>query len=231
LCAAALIMACEPDSEWVLDPAEGEVQARAASRDAGVPVVTLPDLQLVEGASSQLVRSRNGVNYRVSTTGLEPGHAYTLWIVTFNDTEGCEHGEPGGPVCGLDDIVNHDARPDMMYAAGNVVGASGRTTFAGRRHVGDLSGSANGPVDLPAFGLEDPFGAEIWLVVHHHGPKLPAFLPDMVQGIDGGCTDAGVPEAGAESPWNDYEGPPGVGAFGRRGTNTCASVQLALHSP
>lgn len=231
--AGALTVGCQGETDQLLDPAESDVLAQAASRDAGVPVVTLPGLELVEGASSDLVRTANGVNYRLSTLELEPGHAYTLWIVIFNSPDQCEFGAPPGegPLCGPPDVVNDAARPDMMYAGGNVVGGSGRATLSGRRAVGDASGSANGPVGLPAYGLENPFGAEFHLVVHHHGSKLPAFMPDMIQSIDGGCTDAGVPSAGAASPWNDYSGPAGVGAFGRRGPNTCASVQAAVHSP
>ncbi len=118
----------------------------------------------------------------------------------------------------------------MMYAAGHVVGGSGKATFAGRRRVGDSSGSANAPVGLPAYRLENPSGAEINLVVHHHGPKLPGYMADMIQSIDGGCFDAGVPVPGVSSPWNGCAGG-SQGAFGRRGPNTCQSVQFAVPSP
>ncbi len=53
-------------------------------------------------------------------------------------------------------------------------------------------------------------------MVHDHGPMIPTLLPDMIQTIDGGCTNAGV-----VPPWNDHE-------YGRRGPNTCQSVQIAL---
>lgn len=199
------------------------------SASVRVPVFAFADLQPT-GGSSQIVRTRNGVNYQLQTEGLLPGHAYTLWIVIFNNTDGCAAGTPGFSFCGGPDVVNDAARPDMMYAAGHVAGASGQATFSGRRSVADRSGSANAPVGLPAYGLEDPAGAEFHLVVHDHGPVDPVYLPDMIQSIDGGCTDAGVPAAGVSSPWNDYAGPL-MGAFGRRGSNTCASVQFAVHVP
>jgi len=216
------------DSNAARSPA---LVAHGAVKDPDQPVFYWLTDQVVAGASSALTRTPNGLTYQLKTKDLEPGHAYTLWIVIFNNPAGCEHGMPGATSCGPMDVVNDPARPDMMYAAGALVGGSGRATFAGRRNVGDLSGSANAPVGLPAYGLEDAYGAEIHFVVHHHGPKLSAFLPDMIQTIDGGCFDAGVPEAGAASPWNDYPGPAGTGAFGRRGPNTCASVQAAAHTP
>ena len=49
-------------------------------------------------------------------------------------------------------------------------------------------------------------------------------MPDMIQTVDGGCTDAGIPAPGANSPWNSH-------AFGMRGPNACQSVQFAVHPP
>ena len=224
---AIAVAACDQASESPLQPDEIQINAKNGT-NSGVPVLSFADLS--EVGTSYLKRTPNGVNYRLKTTELVPGDAYTLWIVIFNDTNGCADGTPDGPPCGPNDVVNADARPNMMYAAGHIAGGSGKVTFAGRRRVGDPSGSANAPVGLPAFGLENPSGAQFILVVHHHGPKLPEYMPDMIKTIDGGCTDTGVPAEGVPSPWNLYAGPP-QGAFGRRGPNTCQSVQFAVHSP
>jgi hypothetical protein len=53
---------------------------------------------------------------------------------------------------------------------------------------------------------------------------MPAYMPDMIQTVDGGCSDAGIPAPGANSPWNNH-------VFGMRGPNACQSVQFAVHSP
>jgi hypothetical protein len=222
-----LVAACDQAAESPFQPEEPSIRA-SYGPDPAVDVFAFADFSVV--GSSQLVRTPNGVSYTLQTTGLTPGHAYTLWIVIFNDTGGCTDGTPGFALCGPADVVNDAARPDMMYAGGHVAGSSGLATFSGRRQVGDLSGSANAPVGLPAYGLEDPAGAEFNLVVHDHGSMLPDYLPDMIQSIDGGCYDAGVPAPGAASPWNDYNGGP-AGAFGRRGPSTCQSVQFVVHSP
>jgi hypothetical protein len=211
---------CEDASESPLQPVDVPIQASHGA-DPAAPVLTFNGFLTV--GTSHIVRTPNAVNYRLSTTGLEPGHAYTMWIVIFNDPGNCADPDTA-PGCGPTDVVNDAARPDMMYAAGAVVGGSGEATFAGSRHVGDSNGSINGPVGLPAYGLEDPAGAGIQLVVHHHGPMIPAYLPDMTQTVDGGCIDAGIPAPGANSPWNNN-------AFGARGPNTCQSVQFAVHAP
>jgi hypothetical protein len=93
--------------------------------------------------------------------------------------------------------------------------------------VGDGSGSISARVGLPAFGLLDPAGAEILLVVHEHGPKLSQYMPDMIKTVGGGCTDAGIRGPGVASPFNAYAGP----EYGRRGPNTCRSIQFAFHTP
>lgn len=189
-----------------------------AVQSPSTPVVRLTDF--AEVGSSRLVRTPNGINFTLSTTDLATGHAYTLWVVVFNDPAQCAVPDE----CAPDDVVNDAAKPDLVWGAGTIAGGAGTATFAGRRSVGDTSGSANAPVGFPSYGLMDPFGAEVHLAVHDHGPKLAEFLPDMIKTLDGGCTDAGVPAAGVMSPWNAHE-------FGRRGPNTCMTIQAAVHRP
>jgi hypothetical protein len=224
LCLAAL--ACEspvsnpgrPTSLEAGIPAQAPGPSQAAAAAATEPVVRLTDF--VPVGTSRLVRTPNGINFNLSTSDLTSGHTYTLWFVAFNEPGQCAVAHE----CGPDDVVNDAAKPDMLYAAGSIAGGGGTATFAGRRAVGDTSGSINSPVGLPAYGLLDSFGAEIHLAVHDHGPKLPAYMPDMIQTVDGGCTDAGIPAAGVMSPWNQH-------TFGRRGPNTCATIQAAVHRP
>lgn len=188
-----------------------------------------PDQMLIDGASASLTRTKNGVNFRFDTNSLVPGDAYTLWVVIFNEPGQCGTAPA---TCSPNDLFNPDAKPDMLYGAGSLVGSSGRATFAGRTKVGDVSGSVQAPVGLLSNGLINPHGAEIHFVVHHHGPMIPEFMPDMIQSLAGGCTDAGIPAQGAPSPWNDYAVGPAYGQeFGRLGPNACASVQFSILSP
>lgn len=232
-CACLLVAGCNgPTHPTALGEAAGALQAAPSdagstgvvgtplspSVDRGQPVLTFAAFDQV--GTSQLVRTPTGVNVNLSTSALEPGHAYTLWIVIFNKPSLCQEASPIS-ACGPSDVGNAAAEPDMMYAAGAIAGGAGRATFAGRRQVGDLTGSINAPVHVPAYGLLSPFGAEIHLVVHDHGPKLAQFLPDMIQTVAGGCMNAGIGAA----PWDDYGGP----EFGRRGPNTCQSIQFAVH--
>lgn len=228
LSALIALAACDADPDTSLTSLDSRA-ATSASVDADQPVFTFAGN--VEVGSSRLVRRSGGVSYQLSTSGLQSGHAYTLWIVVFNEPSKCGAPTPIS-ACGGPDVVNPDAMPDMAYAAGSIVGSSGRATFAGSNRIGALAGSINAPVLPPelASGLRSPRGAEIHLVLHDHGPVLPEYLPDMTKSVDGGCTDAGIPAAGVSSPWNDYDGP-AEGAYGRRGPNTCLDVQFAVHTP
>lgn len=215
-----VLAGCKPAADSPLGPEDAFVRAGHVVQTA--PVLSFADFSQVGGA--RLTRTPEGVKYRVETTGLVPGNAYTLWIIPFNHTPGCQAGTPGASLCGGADVVNDDALPDMAWAAGDIADGNGTVSFSGRRGIGDLVGSVNDPVGLPAYGLLDPFGAEFHFVVHDHGPMIPEFMPDMVTTLDGGCTDAGVPAPGVSSPWNDHE-------YGARGPNTCQSVQFAVLSP
>jgi hypothetical protein len=206
--------------------------AAAAAGLTGSPVYTFPggpDQMLIEGASAHVVRTRNGVNFRVNTNSLMPGHAYTLWVVIFNEPDKCLTAPD---TCTPADLFHPGAKPDMLYGAGVIAGGSGTATLAGRTRVGDVSGSVQAPAGLLSYGLIDPGGAEFHLVVHDHGPVIPEFMPDMIQSLAGGCTDAGIPAQGEPSPWNDYALSPEYGGeFGRLGPNACLSVQYSILRP
>jgi hypothetical protein len=195
-----------------------------ATRVAEEPIYRFADGAIV--GSSEVVRGPNGISFRLATTGLEPGYAYTVWVVVFNNPSACTAPTPFS-LCSDPDVGNPAAMPDVLYGTGHVVGGPGTVTFAGHRRAGDGTGSITAPVGLPAFGLTDPAGAEILLVVHEHGPVLPAYLPDQIRTVGGSCTDAGIPAPAVASPFNAYAGP----EFGRRGPNTCRSVQFSFHTP
>jgi hypothetical protein len=184
---------------------------------ADTPVVRFADGATVGGAT--LIRTPTGVSFRLSTSDLTPGHAYTLWVVIFNEPANCSVPNQCAPT----DLGNDAAKPDMMYAAGALSGGRDAATFAGRVAAGDVSGSINAPVGMPSYGLLNPYGAEIWLAVHDHGDKLPEFMPDMTMTIAGGCANAGI----GDPTWDLYEGP----EFGRRGPNTCTTIQGAFFQP
>jgi hypothetical protein len=215
------------------DPGEGWGEAAFAMAERSTSEVYTfpggPGQVLIDGASASIVRTMNGVNLRVETHSLMPGHAYTLWVVIFNEPGQCLTAPA---TCTPNDLFNPAAKPDMLYGAGVIASGSGSATLAGRTRVGDVSGSVQAPVGLLSNGLVDPYGAEIHVVVHHHGQAIAAFMPDMIQSLAGGCTDSGIPAQGAPSPWNDYALSAAYGGeFGRLGPNACESVQFAILTP
>jgi hypothetical protein len=140
--------------------------------------------QLIEGASSTLRRTPNGVSWTFKTNGLQPGHAYTMWVVVFNNPEACVDG------CGLDDLFREGAATTLAYGGGHVVGPSGEATFSGHLQVGDTSGF---PLDSPFVGLPgqnlglvDAQKAEIHLVVRDHGEVIPGQLHEQLHTFSGG---------------------------------------------
>jgi hypothetical protein len=142
-------------------------------------VIEILSLDVV--GTSQLVRTPDGVSMNLQTTGLEPGAAYTVWWVVFNNPGSCRDG------CGEDDLGNSNVQATVLWATGHVIGDNGVGNFAAYLAEGDTSDV--GPFGLPGddMGLIDSTQAEIHLVVRTHGPPIPGRVKEQISTFEGGC--------------------------------------------
>jgi hypothetical protein len=162
------------------------------------------DGSMVGSAFSTLVRSTDAIRMHVSTVDLDPGAAYTVWWVIFNNPENCS------APCNMDDIINPALRAAVQtavgYAAGHVVSQDGKASFSARLRAGDLSGFGDGLDSTPppplGPGLLNPMGAEVHLVIRSHGSQIPGFVDQQIHTFGGGCT-----------------------------INTCVDKQFSIHMP
>jgi hypothetical protein len=135
---------------------------------AGAATQTTSPVATFAGATvgtSTLTRTGSGISFSLQTSGLQAGHAVTVWWMVFN---------PDGSV-------------SVQYAAGHVVDDSGVAEFGGHLSVGDLDGVINGGP-----GLLDALGADVVLVVRDHGPKDPGRVNQQIHTFDvcnPTCTD------------------------------------------
>ena len=128
-------------------------------------------------AVSKLVRTSHGVSMTIKTNTLEPG-TYTNWFVIFNDPTKCLN-DPCVPPA---DLFVDGVDGSLVFATGNVVGASGKGGFAAHLSEGDIRGALFGP------GLLDARVAEVRLTVRYHGPVIPALMPAQINSFGGGCS-------------------------------------------
>lgn len=131
----------------------------------------------IEGATSTLVRTDNGISMELTTSGLEPG-AYTIWFVVFNNPEACFLGSD---MCGEADedfAVGGPTRFGFTYATGHIVDDSGEATFAGHLKAGEVL--LNNDLELDEV-LENARTAEIHLIVRYHGPAVPGRIPEQIR--------------------------------------------------
>lgn len=165
---------------------------------------------VVEGAWAQLVRNKNGISYQIHTNELNPGRAYSLWLVVVNNPDAC-----ASTPCSAPDILQNPNTDSQVRSGGTgtIAGASGKGTMAGAAKVGPLSGWLDGR------SLKDPFAAEVHLVINDHGPKLAEFMPGMITTYRAGCSDA--------SPFPGVF-PASALADGEVGPNTCLLYQVAI---
>jgi hypothetical protein len=103
--------------------------------------------------TSTLTRTSSGISFSLSTSGLEAGHAVTIWWMVFN---------PDGSV-------------SVQYAAGHVIDDAGTAEFGGSLQEGDTDGVIN---DGP--GLLDAQRANVILVVRDHGLADPSRVNQQI---------------------------------------------------
>ena len=141
------------------------------------------DDTLITGASSEIRRNKNGVNYVVNTSEMEPG-AYTMWFVVFNDTDSCE-----GP-CDAGDLMGGRGNSAAFWDGGRVVGPNGSANFAGFVTEGYLP---SGPDQIlkdntGGAGMIDAETAEVHMVIRSHGPALTGSdLQVQLDTFNGAC--------------------------------------------
>lgn len=155
------------------------------------------------GGESVLTRTAGMVVVSLEAAGLEPGNAYTVWWVVFNNPDACSDGE-----CGEDDVLNPDhtineegvvaAQIGIGNATGNVAKSNGTSEFGGRLKRHDtmtdhqvlFPAGFEGPGVLTASGMD----AEIHLVVQDHGQarggkQLAKQMSQVEFGCTPGCAD------------------------------------------
>ncbi len=137
----------------------------------------------VTGAMSQLLRRDGEVQLQFNTNGLEPGGAYTLWIVAFNNPGACSGGGDG--VCTGDDLGNADAEVSAFWGAGKVIDNEGGV---GNFQLTVEEGVTPGQVLFGA-GMQDAQEAEIHWILEYHGQASdnPEILYDQLNMFFGGC--------------------------------------------
>jgi Cu/Zn superoxide dismutase len=134
-------------------------------------VTLISDLDAAVGTST-LTRTASGISFTLQTSGLEPGHAVTIWWMVVNPAD-------GGVA--------------VLYAAGHVIDQDGTAEFGGYLQVGDSDGYAMG-TDT---SLEDALNATVYLVVRDHGPAKPGLVNQQIHtfGVcNPTCTDLQISE-------------------------------------
>jgi hypothetical protein len=128
-------------------------------------VTLIADPSVIVGTST-LTRTESGISFRLETSGLQPGHAVTVWWM----------------------VVNPDGGVAVLYAAGHVIGDDATTSFAGYLAVGDSTGYVMGSDTT----LEDALQATVYLVVRDHGPANPKTVNAQIHtfaACNTSCTD------------------------------------------
>lgn len=189
------------------------------------PVIWFEDtvhapLDPVADAQSTLIRNDSGLTATMNTSGLKPGHAYTMWWVVFNNPDACENGCDGEDVGAAIMSGVNPAGIGVLYGGGVLTGGNGRLNIGSQLQVGSTAGcQTNNLFAEVCTPLTNPMDAVVVLVLHDHGPPIPGLVQEMISTFEGGCnryiignTDFVVEEYGL----GDYD---------------CFSPQASVHAP
>ena len=147
----------------------------------------------------RLNRTRQELRASVQVTDLNPGSAFTLWVVIFNSPEACLTN-PAGPIhCSATDL---SAVPNPARASAFNVGAFVTGAINGTANTSILIRSGLPPDGAfilwgkgglfdngvtPGLHEGNGFGAEVHLVVRTHGLINPHAITDQLSKLNGGC--------------------------------------------
>jgi hypothetical protein len=160
------------------------------------PVVTVGDMfQFGTGApmtgATILTRRGSSVSLELSTTGLQPFGAYSLWWAVFNNPEKCTQGVPPDR-CGVPDLPGLGGDPAidavLLWGGGGVAGFLGDLTLSAELERRQPPGEV---VMGNPRGLNDVFGADIHVVIRSHGAAVPGGAAAQIGSFNGGCPPAG----------------------------------------
>ena len=135
----------------------------------------------VAGSSGTATVRGHHATIRVKATGLVPGHAYTLWVVYFNDQKLCIDG------CNGPDFAA--AGGGVIWGAGKVANHHGNATFTANLTTGDGAGYVGDapPPPYAVTAFEAGLDNEFHVVVRSHGPQIDGLVHEQLTTFGGGC--------------------------------------------
>ncbi|OUU25793.1 MAG: hypothetical protein CBC13_01530, partial [Planctomycetia bacterium TMED53] len=133
---------------------------------------------MIEDSEAEMERVDGAVIIEAETEGLQPGHAYTVWAIVYNDPMDCSGR------CSMDDDLALESSSVLWSGVGFVADEDGEAEFEAIMVEGEAAGEI-----LLGEGLTHAENAVVQLVVRGHGPASddPLVLADQLSLFMGGC--------------------------------------------
>ena len=131
----------------------------------------------IDDSEIEFERFDDGFYIEAETSGLIPGHTYTIWAGVFNDPDECDDE------CDITDF-GVDGWSIIWTGVGLIADEDGEIEFDALVIENEPAGEiVTGP------GLVDMGNAEIYLFIRSHGPASddPAVLEEQLSMLMGGC--------------------------------------------
>lgn len=158
-------------------------------------VRSFADGSVIPGSSWSLSRTDNGYSFQLSSSQLPAGNAITDWMIVFNNPSACTHPALGHP-CSPPDLHifggTGDVQDSIFYGTGRIISGNGAANWAGHVSAGRTNRQGNVEPEqqlLYGEGLTNPRGADVWMVVHDHGPAIPGLVDLQIHSFGYGCSN------------------------------------------
>lgn len=165
----------------------------------------------IDGTLALLVTGPEGASMHLTSKGLTPGNAVTIWFVALQNPHLCKKN----PCTPTEAMGMPEMETVAVNGGGTVVPEDGKIEVSAHLPAGAV------PTNLFDTEFVSPETAEYHLVIHDHGKLIPDLAADMLSSFRGGCTLESVPPHYPDTARVDGEG----------GPNTCVSRQVALFVP
>lgn len=182
LVASVLLIGCEG-----MDPVAPASDEGSQIDPAGAPVIVdvaaigeFPGSNSGISGEAVLTRTKDGLSVDQDVEGLTPGNAYSVWWALFENPRGCD-----GP-CDPTDLGIRQAQATLVNGGGFV--AAGTTQFYSSDLARHDVGGRQVWVGDPS-GVDNPYGAEVHVVLRSHGPAVmdPADQAVQTSTFNGFC--------------------------------------------
>jgi hypothetical protein len=131
--------------------------------------------------------NNNVVDVSLSTSALQPGYAFSIWIAVFNNPGYCSQECSTNDLPGVDPSAAPRVKATVFYGGGYLDDSAGNAKTAYKIVPGRTNRELFAPAGTRNFGLQRLWGSEIHIVLRTHGEAWIGNVATQIGTASGAC--------------------------------------------